>query len=207
MADTDRRTSFVRGLRALADFYEHTDFPLPDNLRSTAEFAVFPMGAERLTELTLRLGGNRTKHFSEQGLSVSRDFGGGVVLKLFVMREDVCERVQVGTEMVVESDVTCVHCATPIRLDERYVWQHVDAEQGEYIGCDGTTSWEGLPDYEVGNSATPPSFEAKVIERPIYETRCPDSILDDGQDYDGEAVDHAREATAIDQFDQQAARS
>jgi hypothetical protein len=170
MTDTpDERAAFVTALRALADHYEATpDLPLPfEAVHQDPAIGTFTFHAQSAGEYTAAvraLGGRREKGTGGTGdrlAATTRTFGPGVVFRVFVPRGEVCQRRVVDTVTKAVTALGCAHCAVPIRLDDRNVWQHVDPEQvSDYVGCDGTTSYEGMASYDVGNVATPPDFTA-----------------------------------------------
>ena len=102
------RADFIAGLRDLADFYEAApDFPVPFEAKfdDSSQYHLHGIdGPDQLATLTRMLGGRRTKDADEHAVHITRRFGPGVVVELYVSREEVCERRVVGTETVEVPD-------------------------------------------------------------------------------------------------------
>lgn len=116
--DVRKRAAFVGGLRDLADWYDkHPDFDLPYELENANAAHPFTVGvfkdhmggpdttAVRFADAVRQLGGARSKDPSDGYMRVTREFGPGVALEVWVMRDEVCEAVVVGTETVVVNEV------------------------------------------------------------------------------------------------------
>lgn len=167
MPDTDPRTAFVAGLRELANRYEYTpDLPLPHEVTfpspSLSTFSFHAQDADRYAAVVRALGGRRDKGTAGTNdtlAATTRTFGPGVTFRVMVPRGEVCERRVVDTVTKVVTALACVHCAAPIVMTETMVWRHAPSDGGTlYEGCDGTTSYDGVPLYDTGNVATPPDF-------------------------------------------------
>lgn len=118
------REAFIAGLRALADHYEaHPDLHLPHLPDYSAAFHIFPR--HDLDAQSAALGGLRRKEWGDELYGVTRDFGGGVTVSIKVPREQVCERVQVGTKKkwVPAPDAPMVEVEEPV-----YTWVCNDVE-------------------------------------------------------------------------------
>ncbi len=95
MSDTDERAQVVNGLRQLADFIEsRTDLPLP-----TCRASLYLWGNDAKAELAniARLLGTAAKQADDHYIGLTKGFG-PVVLTVKASRENVCERVVVGTK-------------------------------------------------------------------------------------------------------------
>lgn len=95
MSNTDQRTAVVDGLRQLADFIEsHPDMPLP-----TCRGSIYLWGDDAKTQLAniATSLGTAAKKADEFYYGLTKDFG-PVSLSVKASRENVCERVVVGTK-------------------------------------------------------------------------------------------------------------
>ncbi len=95
MSTTEERTAVVYGLRQLADFIEsRTDLPLP-----TCRASLYLWGDDARPQLAgiARVLGTAAKKADEFYYGLTKDFG-PVVLSVKASRENVCERVVVGTK-------------------------------------------------------------------------------------------------------------
>lgn len=116
MTDTDKRAAYIEGLHQIADFLaEHPDVPLP-HLGAYAEgsnrpaMSIYVYGHDPRTKVASIVRAmtepgtavqKRVKD-STQSYQVWREFG-GLVLLATASRDEVCERVVVGTrEVTVE---------------------------------------------------------------------------------------------------------
>jgi hypothetical protein len=95
---TDEQTAYVEGLRGLADFLELRPELIPINYVSLWHF----VAADQFGTLAQTMGGS-TKTASDKYLGLDRKFGPHS-LNLRVEREEVCERVVTGTEIVEIDD-------------------------------------------------------------------------------------------------------
>lgn len=102
---TDQRTSYIAGLRILADLLEQQpDLKLPyDGI--TSPIAVFTHDREDLVAWAKALPGQADKKYDDD-----RNFGfelhgavGGLDFVVYGKREQVCERVVTGTETVTKT--------------------------------------------------------------------------------------------------------
>lgn len=104
MTTETKATEYADGLRALADMIEDNPELVPifkfslgeirEPVHDREELATFARAAART--------GKVSKNFSSKYASVSIAFG-PVTLAAYIEREQVCDRVVVGTEMVVET--------------------------------------------------------------------------------------------------------
>lgn len=124
--------------------------------------------AEEFEQFARDLGGKRAKEFSDNYMAVVRSFG-AINLDVFIARDEVCEARVVGTEKVVETAVRCVHCQQPIAQNSVQGWLHVTVD-GSYRMCGTSIDDDG--NEAGGQPATPPSFTAQVVERPVVEWEC-----------------------------------
>lgn len=95
MSEPEKREAWVEGLRQLADFVEaHPEMPLP-----MSGATLYLWGADAKTELAalVRILGNVEKEASESFFGVTRRFGPHA-LSVKASRENVCQRVVVGTK-------------------------------------------------------------------------------------------------------------
>ena len=93
---TDRRSEFVAGLRAAADFFEsNPDAGVPYDARMG-----FHCSSRDEFVTAVRALGRAEKDFTSSYARATRDFGGGVQVDYQAYRSEVCERVVVGTREV-----------------------------------------------------------------------------------------------------------
>lgn len=112
----DDRAATIAGLRAAADFFEQTpDAPLPYSI----DLGVHCFGREEFVTAVRALG-NARKDFSSAYAEAGRDFGGGVQIRYQAARDQVCERVVVGTETreVEEPDPDAVAALPKVKRTE-----------------------------------------------------------------------------------------
>ena len=95
--DRTRHQKFADGLRALAAFVElHPELELP----SKQTFYVFPEKTE--VRKYARAFGKAKKRVSDSYFDLEKDFSPAALLQATWYREEVCEKVVVGTETVTE---------------------------------------------------------------------------------------------------------
>lgn len=96
MLDQDERAATVAGLRAAADFFEaNPDAPMPFGV----DLGRHMNDRDEFVSAVRALGSAR-KDFGSTYAQVARSFGGGVEIRYQAYREQVCERVVVGTRQV-----------------------------------------------------------------------------------------------------------
>lgn len=118
MNDTTRaeRKAFLTGLRNFADFMEsHPDMPLG---WYGVTFSHWSMSREELTAIIRQLG-SVTKNFESSYIEVKKDFGGNVKYEVNIHRDQVCERVVIGTRTVPAS-------TSPERVEDIVEWRCSD---------------------------------------------------------------------------------
>lgn len=120
----EQRINFIDGLRAMADFLEqHPQVEVPYSVCGS----VYAEDAEQARAMT-HLSGHWSKSYSDYNVSYTKRFTegsqyiGSVRLEVLVQREQVCERVQVGTKHI-EAQVIEAH-DEPI-----YEWICSDTEE------------------------------------------------------------------------------
>lgn len=155
---TDRR-AYIEGLRELADRLErHPDAPLPTT--GSSEFSPMHVVVTDRDELACAArcyGGTKDRDRSGNLCLV----GGVPGLNLSVLTTGgVCERVQTGTKPHRRTVEVC-QCGAEI----------VDTDDGGRV-C-------GERGADTCYRADPPLLREVVDEMPVFETRCPDSILAD----------------------------
>lgn len=105
------RTEHANGLRKLADLIESTDIPYREY---TTEYQVFNsiideenrMKPGTIARVLKNFSGKVEKSYSESFLTLTADLGGGVEFRASYNRNDVCKRVQVGTEVKTFTEAT-----------------------------------------------------------------------------------------------------
>lgn len=101
-ADQERR-AYTDGLRGLADWLDaNSDIPLPwtgaDHLYAPFQLGVW-VTKEELATIIKALPGKVDKDYGDQVVRVNASFG-GLKVQAYSGRNEVCERVVVGTEQV-----------------------------------------------------------------------------------------------------------
>jgi len=97
------RSQLVSGLREAADWFEaHPEVPMPGDVK----ISLYDLGdveAELETLKTIaRAMGNAEKDFADEFFKLSHTFADAVTVTAIAWRENVCKRVVVGTETVIE---------------------------------------------------------------------------------------------------------
>lgn len=91
------------GLRALAELIE-AEPALAGSQYAQIDHHIFVDDPAEMAALVRRLGGARKKEADETYLTVVRELAGRVAVKICGRRNEVCERVVVGTETVEVPD-------------------------------------------------------------------------------------------------------
>ena len=124
---TEARADFVKGLRDLADFIEQTGVVTPYATESYPK-AINAMvdGKEDLAEFA-RVAGYVEKDYSGSFATLRKQFG-PISYEVFTHRNNVCERVQVGTETITEEvpdpeKIAEVPTVTVTREQPVYEWR------------------------------------------------------------------------------------
>ena len=124
-APSDSLTAFVSGLRKLAAFWEshpelqHPQFP--------GEFTVFGIPKEELPKYAKAFG-SLEKRYSDSAFELKKDFGGGIVTGTYHSRDAICERVEVGEEVVPEHVIPArEETVVPEHKIKKYEWKCPDS--------------------------------------------------------------------------------
>lgn len=96
-ASTEQEQTFAEALRALADQLDAN--PALADILSNQRFLGYAADRKTFEAAVRTLGGHREKTAGEKFYGVSRWFG-PIEVYVYTGREQVCERVQVGTETV-----------------------------------------------------------------------------------------------------------
>lgn len=125
----DPRAEYVAGLRTLADLLEQQpDLQLPATGRTTAVYVIADGDQKaQLADWARAMTGRKTKDASDAYFSLEGKVGGLDVI-VIANREDVCERVVVGTRDVVEEApdpeaVAALPKTTVTRTEEIVEWR------------------------------------------------------------------------------------
>lgn len=150
------RAMVIAGLRAAADFLEHhPDVPTPEHTTLTT-YIWGDQSRSRLAAIARALG--RCDKRSEHGFfRVSRSFG-PIALSYDATSEQVCDRIEVGTETLEETVEVCPRCESELTVDEQSGWT---------VCSDEDCPYEVMPAKQI----------TRTVERPRFETRCPESLL------------------------------
>lgn len=98
---TDERTAYTDGLRALADWLDtnpHIDLPWTGSEYDTFQLAVWTT-KEQLATIARALPGKVRKEFHTTTVDIHASFG-GLHVRAYAGRSEVCERIVTGTETV-----------------------------------------------------------------------------------------------------------
>jgi hypothetical protein len=120
--DQERRDNFIAGMRKLLDWMEdHPNMPAPSSMDTANIYAITK---ERLIQLRRDCGLRDKLHedptYDYAGFK--KEFSPEVRLHLFVKREEVCRRVQVGEKVVPATPETIVR-AREQTVETVYAWQ------------------------------------------------------------------------------------
>lgn len=120
MSIEQRRSAFVAGLREFADLLEREPgLPVPsyDFRLSLYTFA------DRFTDAVHALGGHREKTADDHFFNVERRFG-PIIVEVYTGRDDVCERVQIGTQIVEREEIVSPAVTKTVTVEEPvYEWR------------------------------------------------------------------------------------
>lgn len=116
--EREQRAAQITGLREVADFLEqHPELPMPSGLNYMGRH----LNSRDELVAAARALGRADKDFSTDYAQIKRTFSGGVALAYQAVREQVCERVVVGTRKVVveEPDPEQVAALPKVRRIEK----------------------------------------------------------------------------------------
>ena len=105
----------IDGLRAMADWIERSEWPDKPH----TSFNVFP-GKDGFAEAVKRLG-TCEKNFGETWFNAIKRFG-PLRIEICLQREQVCNRVKVGTK-VIPARPEMLLAAEPERVEDVYEWE------------------------------------------------------------------------------------
>lgn len=163
MSTRPDRTAFIAGLRDLADRLErHPGAPLPYHI-SEATALVFAHNDDEAREAARCYGGTKRSH-DVHGFALV-DCVPGLNLQV-VPLYGACERVELGTEVVIEECDACPVCGELI----------VDPDDGPRR-CGSTAGAAHWVEHE-------PDRRTVSVERTRWGHRCPDSLLALGGELD-----------------------
>ncbi len=116
-ATATARAAYTAGLRELADLLDanpHLALPLDGSIEGLA-ISVHVTGAEdqrsEMAAWSRALPGTKTKQVNSNYFYLRKTFGGGLYFKVVASRDEVCERVVVGTHEVTEEVVDPAYLA------------------------------------------------------------------------------------------------
>lgn len=126
------KDEMVAGLRKMADWLEscHIDLPIPQTMAGSIYSGQItdPRGIVHSIDsvvgmaLIAAMAGDVDKEVSSQLFKLKKDFGGGVGIEWIAYRENVCERVVVGTKVVPAQPAHYVE-AVPEKVEEVVEWK------------------------------------------------------------------------------------
>jgi hypothetical protein len=96
------REDFIRGLREMADFFEsHEEMPMPTWRQVIDLFATGESSRQQMVSAAKAMG-KANKGFNEELITLSKNFGDLLTLKMHAYREQICERIVIATEEIPE---------------------------------------------------------------------------------------------------------
>lgn len=95
----EERARYVAGLRAAADFYEqHTDVKTPGD----TSLNNYVVNTKEDARAIIKALGSCVKFYDDVYFRIVKEISPGFSLRFVLMRDNVCEKVQVGTKVVPE---------------------------------------------------------------------------------------------------------
>ena len=95
----ENRRTYVNGLRAAADFYEqHVDVKLPGDTGINN----YIVNTKEDARVIIKALGSCKKKYDDVYFHISKEISPGFTLRFVLTRDNVCEKVQVGTKSVPE---------------------------------------------------------------------------------------------------------
>lgn len=115
---------YVDSLRQLADFYEaHSEIPLPGG---AAEMRIYQVNSRKDAATLARAFGACEKEYTDDLFYITKKIGAISLCGVFT-RNEVCERVVVGTRIVPERVVPAIQAqpeqVIPEQEEEIYEWK------------------------------------------------------------------------------------
>ncbi len=119
-----RRSQFIAGLRAVADFYERNPAAYYDGSRVTLSMYVCGSSARQVMAAAARAFGRCRKSCEGENFTLSRAFGGRVTVEIFCLRARVCRRLVVGLRRIPARTLPAVEeSRLPAREEEIVEWR------------------------------------------------------------------------------------
>lgn len=115
------REDFIQALRDLADFFEqHPDVPAPRWQQSISLFASYANPKADMAAVA-RAMGSAAKNYSDELVTLRKPFGEWLELTMHANRDEVCERVVVGTK-IIPAEPKRIIPAQPARTEDIVEW-------------------------------------------------------------------------------------
>jgi hypothetical protein len=116
------RQQFIQALRDMADLFEQNEeVPLPKWKQDISLFSTNDDSAKAELSAFARAIGKVAKVYGDELVTLSKDFGSLLQLRMHANREAVCERVVVGTK-VIPARSERILPAEPEREEEIVEW-------------------------------------------------------------------------------------
>ena len=120
------QANYIQGLREIAKFYEdHPETPLPYE-GNICPFTIFDASVQHIAAAAKAFG-KADKIYGEDHFELVKTFPSGIVLRFWTSRENVCEKVVVGTKLVPEVHLPAVPAkdayTIPAKTEEVVEWR------------------------------------------------------------------------------------
>ncbi len=121
---THARSEFIRGLRAIANFYEQNANAYYDDMRLTVSMYVGGREARTTMAAMARAFGQYNQTYDERNVTIARSFSEQVTLALFASKQKICRRVVIGEHILPARVIPATNeIHIPERREPRVTWQ------------------------------------------------------------------------------------
>ena len=121
---THARSEFIRGLRAIANFYEQNANAYYDEMHLTVSMYVGGREARTTMAAMARAFGQYNQTYDERNVTIARSFSEQVTLALFASKQKICRRVVIGEHILPARVIPATNeIHIPERREPRVTWQ------------------------------------------------------------------------------------
>jgi hypothetical protein len=121
---THARSEFIRGLRAIANFYEQNANAYYDEMHLTVSMYVGGREARTTMAAMARTFGQYNQTYDERNVTIARSFSEQVTLAFFASKQKICRRVFVGEHILPARVIPATNeIHIPERREPRVTWQ------------------------------------------------------------------------------------